>query len=170
LKVKEESVGQQNQRTGRHFLGIWARNKPLKDLTESVAKVGQGNVGATLDQMTESVFLEENLIQDIRLHANSRTSPFLFADRPSSFACGTLTSSMTKPVYLRLTTGGFRMFWVHACELSHRLLDNQRENDSFGAFLSTEFLYPTPMCDLKSSAFFASQSGAGFFKGILHTI
>src|SRR5512134_3315947 len=58
-----------------------------------------------------------------------------------------LPAPWTTPPNPSTTTRGFRMLGVHACELLRTQCCGQRGNPLSARSGSTEFLYPSPICD-----------------------
>ena len=73
--------------------------------------------------------------------------PLSRAHPPGVVALHTLAAPRTKPSNRSATTGGFRMFGVHACEVPQPPVCCPRENRPSRRRTSTEFLYPSPSCD-----------------------
>src|SRR3989442_14295920 len=78
--------------------------------------------------------------------------PLSRAHPPGVVALHTLAAPLTKPSNRSATTGGFRMFGVHACELPQPPACCPTRKRPSPCQTSTEFLYPSPICDFKSVA------------------
>src|SRR2546425_4702465 len=78
--------------------------------------------------------------------------PLSRAHPPGVVALHTLAAPRTKPSNRSASTGGFRMFGVHACEVPQPPVCCPRGNRPSRRRTSTEFLYPSPNCDKFSAA------------------
>src|SRR2546426_9597221 len=83
-----------------------------------------------------------------------RPPPLSRAHSPGVMALHALAAPLTKPSNRSATTGGFRMFGVHACELPQPPACCPTRKRPSPCQTSTEFLYPSPICDLKASSWF----------------
>ena len=133
-------------------MGIGAGHKALKHLSKSITEIRQGNLRPAVGQVPKREPFEKDLVEDLGGHPDTRATALAGANRPGSFAATALPAPASKVQDFGLTTRGFRMLSVHTRELSRRSSKAQMEKPASSLNLSTEFLYPTPNCDLKLAA------------------
>jgi len=148
-EVKAQAVGQEGERPAGKCLGIGAGHKALKHLSKSITEIRQGNLRPAVGQVPKREPFEKDLVEDLGGHPDTRATALAGANRPGSFAATALPAPASKVQDFGLTTRGFRMLSVHTRELSRRSSKAQMEKPASSLNLSTEFLYPTPFCDLK---------------------
>ena len=92
--------------------------------------------------------VHEHPVQDGCRRPMRWATSLLRADCPRVPALHALAPPRPKPPNPSATTGGFRMFGVHACELPQIPPYCPTGNPPSKSLASTEFLYPSPNCDL----------------------
>ncbi len=117
LELEPQSVGQEHQRSQRYGLRAGSGYKTLECFPEAISIGGQRQGGAPSRQLAKRETVLEDPAKD----------------------CGR--------VAMNWATTFFRMFEVHACELTHKTAGFPRKNAALPHSPSTEFLYPSPECN-----------------------
>jgi hypothetical protein len=146
LELEPQSVGQEHQRSQRYGLRAGSGYKTLECFPEAISIGGQRQGGAPSRQLAKRETVLEDPAKDCGRVAMNWATTFLRPNGPCTSALHTLSAAPSKPANSCSTTGGFRMFEVHACELTHKTAGFPRKNAALPHSPSTEFLYPSPEC------------------------
>src|SRR2546422_11325355 len=149
VELEPQTVGKKHQGPTRNLL--WSRpgNKPQQCLAKSIPIRRQLHSRSLGEQLWKGEALHQYAMQKGRRRPMRRPPPLSRAHSPGVMALHALAAPLTKPSNRSATTGGFRMFGVHACELPQPPACCPTRKRPSPCQTSTEFLYPSPICDLK---------------------